>query len=657
MLIKSKVLRFLSHHQKPTNFQSIRTFLDNIEIKFVPDRGLDHAVEKEKDLKFVLNLKNLLKNEPSKSLSLSSIVDNIDKLGFPCRAIDFIRKYPSFFEEYFPGNVAIHPHVRLTQESLNLDAEEQLIYNSEVFRKSAADRLLKLLMLCKMNEIPLKLIDLLKWDLGLPDNYVDILVPEFPDYFKVKKIDYSPKWSKIRLESLLELVCWSDELAVSVVEKRVLKDNSGYQKGMPIEFPMQFSKGFDIDKGMKKWLNEWQRLPYLSPYENGCHLQPNSDMSDKWVAAVLHELLHIFVTKKTERENLLYVGEYLGIKPRVKRALAHHPGIFYRSSKIGTHTMVLREGFKRGLLIETHPLMAMRNKYIHLMHKVKEVNKLKSVSSSSASKQPIVKEGVTEQEKDNGEAPAEEMQFSDSDVDESSDDEEDEMEQDESSRCGRKNGQRGSYEVDEDRSNLKEGRGRRLWKNDLPDESGDDDDDEEEEEEQEEEEKVGRSRAGRQFERKGSAKLTEGWRKPGEVRGRPMRNAPRDKSSGGEERNGSSRGGYTNGRKGSVKVNMDRRKPGEGRGKPSRNISWNVSGSGDGNERVGRSRRGYTNESRGSGKVNVDRRKITVGSGGPRRNAVWNGSGRDNDRERVESSRAGRKFGRNASANKYPVRR
>ncbi|GAB4861416.1 hypothetical protein Ancab_036599 [Ancistrocladus abbreviatus] len=425
-----KFNHFLSHPPRllhiDQNHQSLRAFTADVDTKFVRDRGLDHAVEKEKNLKTMLNLKNLIKSEPSKSLPLSTIAERKDTLQIPIRPIEFVRKYPTIFEEFFPGNIGIHPHVRLTQDVLSLDADEQLIYESDAFRKGAADRLLKLLMLCRVHEIPLKLVDRLKWDLGLPDNYVKALVPEFPDYFRVKSTKNSsivPSRDDGSNEALLELVCWDNELAVSVMEKKAaMNQESGYQKGMPIAFPLHFSKGFELDKQLKKLIDDWQKLSYISPYENASHLRPKSDQSDKWAVAVLHELLHIFVPKKTERDNILCLGEYLGIRSRFKRALVHHPGIFYLSSKIGTYTVVLREAYKRDVLIEKHPLMEMRSRYIHLMNTIKDVQKPNTVPSSSQ------KQAVKEVQ---GEGEKEEVQLSDSESEDESDDEdesEDEVE-------------------------------------------------------------------------------------------------------------------------------------------------------------------------------------------------------------------------------------
>uniref|UniRef100_A0A803M565 PORR domain-containing protein n=1 Tax=Chenopodium quinoa TaxID=63459 RepID=A0A803M565_CHEQI len=603
------------------------------------DRGLDHAVEKEKDLKYVVNLKNLLKSEPSKSLPLSSIVDHTEKLSIPCRTIDFIRKYPNFFEEYFPANIGVHPHVRLTPESLNLDAEEQLMYDSDTFRKDAADRLLKLLMLCRINEFPLKLIDRFKWDLGLPDNYVDTLVPEFPDYFKVKRVNQNQTRPN-RVEGLLELVCWSDELAVSAIEKMAKKGDPKYEKGMPIAFPLQFSNGLEMDKSLKRWLDDWQKLPYVSPYENATHLQPNTDMSDKWVVAVLHELFHILVTKKTERDNMLRLGEFLGIKPRLKRALAHHPGIFYRSSKIGTHTVVLRDGFKRGLLIDKHPLIDMRNKYIHLMHKVKEGKKSKSVASPNAGKQQAVKEGEEENEKET----EEDMQLFGSDVDESSCDEEDKErhveEQVESSRD----------KVNEGRRKPGEGRGK-PGRNALEEESDSDDD----------EKQIESAGDGRNNGRRGSGKVNEGKGKPGEGRGRRWRNVSWDESGDAREENQvrSSRGGRSNGRRGSGRANEGRRDSEEGRGKPWKKASHNESGGDDEEEQVESSRGGHYNGRRGSGVSSRGGRsngKRGFGEGRPWSKASRgeSGNGGGYNEERVESSRGGRSNVRRGSSGGRP---
>ncbi|KAF5725621.1 hypothetical protein HS088_TW23G00346 [Tripterygium wilfordii] len=190
----------------------------------------------------------------------------------------------------FPVGIGIHPHIKLKPEVLNLDVEENLVYESNHYRQNVADRLFKLLMISRINRIPLRIVDTLKWNLGLPQDYVQSLVPEFPDYFRVTDGGSSTSCG-LNSDLNLELVCWRTELTVSAIEKK----EKGYEKGMPIVFPMHFSGGAEMDKKMKKWVDDWQRLPYISPCENACHLGPNTDESDRWAVAVMHEVLNLFV--------------------------------------------------------------------------------------------------------------------------------------------------------------------------------------------------------------------------------------------------------------------------------------------------------------------------------------------------------------------------
>ncbi|XP_012081088.3 protein WHAT'S THIS FACTOR 9, mitochondrial [Jatropha curcas] len=361
------------HRRQSCHFhhQLHHSFVDFAAIKQLRDRGLDHAVKREKHLKPLLNIKNLIKLEPAKSLPLSIICQNKDSLKIPIRPIDFIRKYPSIFEEFLPGGIGIHPHIKLTPQVLDLDSEEELVYQSESYKQDIANRLLKLLMISRIDKIPLKILDEIKWDLGLPEDYVKSLVPDFPDCFRVIGNNLSPGLDS---NLQLELVCWNNEKAISLMEKKATSGKLDYQKGMPIAFSMQFSTGFEMDKQLKKWYNEWQKLPYISPYENATHLGPSTDESDKWTVGVLHEVLSLFVSKKVERDTLFGLGEWLGIRSRFKRALLHHPGIFYLSGKMGT--VVLREAYKRGLVMENNPLKNIRNQYVHLMNKVTEDRKV-----------------------------------------------------------------------------------------------------------------------------------------------------------------------------------------------------------------------------------------------------------------------------------------
>ncbi|KAF8411845.1 hypothetical protein HHK36_004404 [Tetracentron sinense] len=339
LLVFRSVVRQRSQHR-----QHCRTFVE-AKIKWIRDRDLDHAVEKEKNLRPMLALKNLILSQPSKSLPISLAADNSQKLSLPTSALKFFRKYPSIFRQFLPGGTPNRPHVRLSPKIIHLDQEEQRVYKNSNHGGDAAERLSKLLMLTRINKLPLHIIDRLKYDLGLPHDYVRTIVGNYPDYFQITSSSDS---------LFLELVCWRNELAVSAIEKKEMG------REIPIAFPLQFSPSFEMSKKVKNWVEGWQKLPYISPYEDASHLSPNSDQAEKWTVAVLHELLHLLVSKKTEMDSILCLGEYLGLRSRFKSALHHHPGIFYLSNKIRTHTIVLREAYNGHLLIEKHPLMGMR---------------------------------------------------------------------------------------------------------------------------------------------------------------------------------------------------------------------------------------------------------------------------------------------------------
>ncbi|KAK9123876.1 hypothetical protein Sjap_013478 [Stephania japonica] len=251
-------------------------------------------------------------------------------------------------------------------------------------------------MLTKIKKLPIKVIDQLRWDLGLPQDYVKGLVVDYPDYFEVSPMRIGGENEEVLG---LEMVCWIDELGVSAMERKARKESRRYVKGMPIAFPMQFSRGFDMEKKVKRWVDEWQKLPYISPYEDGSHLNPKSDQAEKWTVAVLHEFLNLLISKKTEKDNILFLGDQLGLRTRFRRALVNHPGIFYVSNKIRTHTAVLREGYKRDLLVEKHPLMGMRYQYIHLMNKGKEQVQSSGAPSSAYARRQGTGDAKLEEEK------------------------------------------------------------------------------------------------------------------------------------------------------------------------------------------------------------------------------------------------------------------
>lgn len=347
------------------HFNHIRTFV-NARVKWVRDPDLDTAVLKEKNLKHLISLKNHIVSSPSKSLSIYNASMLKSSLDLPMTTIKFVEKYRHVFCQFQPGP-GLPPRVKLTTQALSLHKEEMEVHNSPINREETARRLARLLMLAGMERLPIYVIEKLKWDMGLPHDYVKTLLAYYPDYFEVCVVNDPLSGEEVLA---LELVSWRNDLSVSELEKRVMSSNYGADKRRhDIAFPMFLPPSFALEKRVKAWVEGWQTLPYISPYENAFHLDSNSDQAEKWTVAILHELLSLLVSKKTERENLICYGECLGLGSRFKKALVHHPGIFYICNKIRTQTVVLREAYRNEFLVKKHPVMGMRYWYIHLMTK------------------------------------------------------------------------------------------------------------------------------------------------------------------------------------------------------------------------------------------------------------------------------------------------
>lgn len=130
---------------------------------------------------------------------------------------------------------------------------------------------------------------------------------------------------------------------------------------------MNFPRGYGLQKKVIAWMDEFQKLPYISPYEDSSQIDPNSDLMEKHVVGVLHELLSLTIHKKTKRNYLRRLREELNLPHRFTRIFTRYPGIFYLSLKCKTTTVALKEGFRRGKLVDPHPLARIREKYYYVM--------------------------------------------------------------------------------------------------------------------------------------------------------------------------------------------------------------------------------------------------------------------------------------------------
>uniref|UniRef100_A0A2P2K6X1 PORR domain-containing protein n=1 Tax=Rhizophora mucronata TaxID=61149 RepID=A0A2P2K6X1_RHIMU len=354
---------FLCGRQRGFNYQQ-KFSLVNVKLKWVKDRALDAVVAGQRDLKVACTLVSLIFCAPSDCLPIHCLTKHRGQLGLPSdlKLSTFIRRYPTVFHESYvldSGGTRV-PCFQLTGEALSLHQEELLILDKN--QKDFIERLCKLLMLTRDGTLPLQTIDQLKWDMGLPHNYYDSLIPRHPDIF-----------SSVCLPDGrvgLKLLIWDDRLAVSQLEKDAsLQQLEEDTKSCSLAFPIGFTRGFGLKKKCMEWLEEWQRLPYTSPYADFSHLDPRTDVSEKRIVGTFHELLHLTIQKKTERKNVSNLRKPFSLPQKFTKVFERHPGIFYISKMSDTQTVVLREAYDHQRLLQKHPLVDIREKYASMMRR------------------------------------------------------------------------------------------------------------------------------------------------------------------------------------------------------------------------------------------------------------------------------------------------
>ena len=337
--------------------------LVNVKLKWVKDRSLDSVVAGDRDLRAASFLVSMISSSSTRCcVPIYHLARRRGQLGLPhdLKLSTFVRRYPSVFLEshVFDSAGSRVPCFGLTPEALELHREELNVVEQN--RMDFVNRLCKLLMLTRDWTLPLQTIDQLKWDLGLPYDYQNNLIPHHPELFSLVDLPDDRVG--------LKLLSWDDELAVSELQKNAaLQQNKEDIKCGCLAFPIRFTRGFGLKRKCMEWLREWQRLPYTSPYSDASHLDPRTDVSEKRIVGVFHELLHLTIQKKTERKNVSNLRMPLGLPQKFTKVFERHPGIFYISKKNDTQTVVLREAYEHQQLLQRHRLVEIRERFASML--------------------------------------------------------------------------------------------------------------------------------------------------------------------------------------------------------------------------------------------------------------------------------------------------
>lgn len=339
-----------SYHQKFS--------LVNVKLKWVKDKSLDAVVAAERDLRAACFLVSIISSASHCFVPIYHLCRHRGQLGLPqdLKLSTFIRRYPNIFCEshVLDSGGTLVPCFGLTPEALNVHHEWLNVLQQN--QKDVLDRLCKLLMLTRDRMLPLQTIEQLKWDIGLPYDYCDCLITRHPELFSLVRLPDDRVG--------LKLLSWDDDLAVSQLQKNaVLQQKEEDIRSNSLAFPIRFTRGFGLKRKCMEWLKEWQSLPYTSPYTDASHLDPRTDVSEKRIVGVFHELLHLTIRKKTERKNMSNLRNPLSLPQKFTKVFERHPGIFYISTKVNTQTIVLREAYDQQKLLVKNPLDHIRERF------------------------------------------------------------------------------------------------------------------------------------------------------------------------------------------------------------------------------------------------------------------------------------------------------
>lgn len=205
-------------------------------------------------------------------------------------------------------------------------------------------------------------------ELGLPDDFEDSVISANPDLFKLVDA-HEPNTHLIKLVG--NPGC---ELVAAVENWRVVeccKEVCGMDRtDIRFSFKHGYPPGMRLGKNFKAKVKEWQRVPYVGPYEEvgECKKSRLGKMGmEKRAVAIVHEFLSLTVEKMVEVEKISHFRKWFGIDLNIRDLFLDHPGMFYLSTKGKRHTVFLREAYERGCLIETNPLYEVRRKLLHLV--------------------------------------------------------------------------------------------------------------------------------------------------------------------------------------------------------------------------------------------------------------------------------------------------
>ncbi|CAL9155381.1 unnamed protein product, partial [Musa hybrid cultivar] len=359
----------------------IKAFLPAVRLQFLPmssfGRGrrpkkkvyhrvpeLDKFVDLQKKPTLLLRLRAIIAACKDRSILLRNLekeVGFVQKWNF----LNLIQRHPTIFK--VSGGSASHApiSVRLTDKAERVSIEEARA--RELMEPIIVTNLRKLLMMSLDCQIRLEKIELIESELGLPPDFKYRLIPMYPEFFSVRKvngIDY------------LCLETWDSSLAVTAREEKLdlghapIRTKEIPRDGNimgPFAFRLKFPAGFRPNKHYLEEVVKWQKMEFPSPYLSGRSVQPATPQARKRAVAILHELLSLTMEKRLTSDKLDAFHNEYQLPCRLLLCLVKNHGIFYITNKGARSTVFLKEAYDGCNLIDKCPLLKFNDSFVALI--------------------------------------------------------------------------------------------------------------------------------------------------------------------------------------------------------------------------------------------------------------------------------------------------
>ncbi|XVE83350.1 hypothetical protein DITRI_Ditri16bG0082200 [Diplodiscus trichospermus] len=330
------------------------------------DPTFEKLMDKYKNILKVIAIQDVILANPSNnpSVSLDFLSRLSQKLHLNRGAASFLRKYPHIFHIFYDPNKS-QPYCRLTDAAIDISRQEAEAINT----LPVVDCLVRLLSVSTTKSLPLRAIFKVWRELGLPDDFEDSIISRNSHIFKLSA-GYEPNTHILELTDEMH----GKSFVASVENWRVMEcckeDCTVDRTEIHYGFKHCYPPGMRLSKDFKAKVKEWQRLPYVGPYEEMGEKKRSKTRImglEKRAVAIVHEFLSLTVERMVEVEKISHFRKSFGIELNIRDLILDHPGIFYLSTKGKRHTIFLREAYERGCLIDPNPVYNVRRKLLDLV--------------------------------------------------------------------------------------------------------------------------------------------------------------------------------------------------------------------------------------------------------------------------------------------------